>query len=382
MRVGFFTYGMEDRLTGIGRYARELTYALRGLDPTLEIILLNPYPGSPLPWYGDFPCEPLPALARLPAVLALGSAQLERAARRLHLDVLHDPCGIAPFVAPRSQTRRVVTVHDAIPYRHPELQPALTRLVFQTLVRAARWTVDAVVTVSQSAGSDLMRYTGLPPSALHVTPLGTDHPRDSDLQAWRAAFPALAQRYGLTQPYVLHVGAVNARKNIGRLLDAMCTVRQHRPAVGLVLVGPDSPSLQALRGGAAWEPQAVRHLNYVGQETLHALYANAAAVAVPSLYEGFGLPALEAMAHEAPVVASDRSSLPEVVGDAGILVDPLNTAALAAALEQVLGPTSLGPELARAGRERARRFTWEATARATLAVYEEVCARAAPARAG
>src|SRR2546423_14607762 len=120
MRVGLFTYGMANRLTGIGRYTQELSYGLRRLAPDLEIILLNPYPASPLSWYRDLPTYHLPLLKLLPAAATLGSVELARAASALKLDVLHDPCGIAPFLAPRFGVRRVVTVHDAIPYLHPE----------------------------------------------------------------------------------------------------------------------------------------------------------------------------------------------------------------------------------------------------------------------
>ena len=316
--------------------------------------------------------------------MAIGSVLLERAARALRLDVLHDPCGIAPFAVPRSACRRVVTVHDAIPFIHPEVQPPLTRLVFHTLVRAARWTADAVITDSESARADLLRHTAIPPNRLHAIPLGVELPSEEDLRAWRQDFGAIAARHELAQPYVLYVGAFNPRKNVGRLVEAFAQARQRHPQARLALVGPDSPLAQALRAGPAWDRGSMRHLDYVDAATLHVLYANAAAVAVPSLYEGFGLPVLEAMAHGAPVVASDRSSLPEVLGTCGLLVDPLDTAALAEALDRLLGDQERAATLSRLGRERARGFTWRSTAAATLAVYQEVCARgAAPApRAG
>ncbi len=377
MRVGLFTYGMRDRLTGIGRYAHELSYALRDLDPQVELILLTPYPDSPLPWYRDFPCHPLPTLSRLPAVIALGSVLLERAARGLALDVLHDPCGIAPFAAPRSTVRRVVTIHDAIPFVHPEVQPPLTRLVFHTLVRAARWTSDAVITVSKSARTDLLRHTAIAPARLHAIPRGIRLPRDEDLAEWRQGFAPVAERHDIAQPYILYVGACNPRKNVGRLIEAFARVRGRHARARLVLVGPDSPLARALRGTSVWDPTRMRFLEYVDTATLHVLYANAAAVAVPSLYEGFGLPVLEAMAHGAPVVASDRSSLPEVLGDCGLLIDPMDTAALASALDRILADKERAATLARLGRERAQGFTRGAEAAATLAVYREVCARGA-----
>src|SRR5690606_22185766 len=126
VRIGVFTYGIEgERVTGIARYTGELTRALRRLDPSLELMLLNPYPQSEHPWYQEFPTHPMPALARLPLAATAGNWQLHRAAVRLKLDILHDPCGIAPFAWPRgrSQYARVTTVHDAIPAVYPETQP-------------------------------------------------------------------------------------------------------------------------------------------------------------------------------------------------------------------------------------------------------------------
>jgi len=129
-RVGVFTYGMNDTLTGIGRYTKELTYALRDQYSDLEIVLISPYPESPLPWYRDFKTLAVPQLKRLPMVMARGSSILSAASKKLALDIFHDPCGIAPFGGgwPKS-TRKAATIHDAIPLHHPEYQPFLTQWV-------------------------------------------------------------------------------------------------------------------------------------------------------------------------------------------------------------------------------------------------------------
>jgi glycosyltransferase involved in cell wall biosynthesis len=361
---------MADRLTGIGRYTHELTYALRRLDPALDIILLNPYPGSRLPWYRDFPTYPVPSLKLLPGVVGWGSAVLARAARALHLDVLHDPCGIAPFLAPRLGVFRVVTVHDAIPYVYPEAHQFLTRFVFRTLVPAARWTADAILTDSRSARRDLIRHVGFRPDRVHVTRLGVNLPSPSQIEACRRAVTEVTERYGITTPYFLYVGALNPRKNVPRLLAAFEEVRARHSQVKLVIVGPETWAADETLARCRHMGDAVRLTGFVSDQTVHILYAGAAALVFPSLYEGFGLPPLEALAHGTPVITSNTSSLPEVVGEAGVLVDPYDVHAIARAMEQLLVDEKLAGSLRRAGRERALEFSWECTARETLHIYQ------------
>ncbi|MGI8967947.1 MAG: glycosyltransferase family 4 protein [Chloroflexota bacterium] len=372
MRVGFLTYGMADQLTGIGRYAVELTYALRQVNLCLEIVLLNPYPESSLPWYRDFPTYSVPSLRRLPGVLAWGSAVLAAAAQSLCLDILHDPCGIAPFAAPRRGVRRVVTIHDAIPHVYPRTQPLLTQLVFRTLIPMTRWTADAILTDSESARRDLIRTVKLPACQIQVAYPGVQRYADDQLMAWRTQRSWLAMRYGLRCPYFLVVGALTRRKNLPRLLAAFRRLLVEHEEVKLVLVGPEKWWADETLVAARSLGESVYLTGFVDDETLHRLYANATALVFPSLYEGFGLPVLEAMAHGTPAIASTASSLPEVLGDAGIAVDPFDVGAIAGAMRTILENPTLAGDLAQWGRARASTFTWERTARETARVYEEV----------
>ena len=374
LRLGMFTYGMGQYTTGIGRYASELCYALTRLDPSLAVWLLNPYAPAAMPWFQDFRNQHLPGTATLPGVLVRGHRALAVAAERLQLDIVHDPCGIAPFLYPRrAGTRRVVTVHDAIPLAAPQLQPVLTRLVFRTLVRWTRFTADAVLTTSRSAQADLLHHVGGLAGRLVVAPPGTRWPSDAELAA-REQRAREAQAAGDLPPrYLLAVGNQDPRKNIARLLEAHHRLRQHLPDIALVLVGPDTWGRHSALASAP--PPGVAALGYLSDADLAAAYAGASAVVFPSLYEGFGQPALEGMAHGVPVIASNRSALPELTGGAALLVDPEDVAALTAAMMRVLTDGALARRLAAHGRQRAARFTWDATAATVLDVYRSLVPR-------
>lgn len=373
MRVGVFTYGMDKQLTGIGRYTVEVLQHLRRIAPTMEIVLINPYRDSSLPIYKEFEHYLVPRLTRLPAVLTMGAWTLEQAAQQLRLDILHDPCGIAPFPAMRFANRhwkRVVTVHDAVPLLFPKLQPALTRITFQTRVRWSRFSSDAIVTVSKSAKSDLMHTLKVPESKIHVTELATFQPSLDEIQQWRGAD---LTEFGIRNPYFLFVGSVNPRKNVTRALQAFASLIEAGTDAQFVLAGPPSHLLETIELSGRTRERIIS-TGYLGDEQLHVLYANAAAVVYPSLYEGFGLPVLEGMAHATPVISSNVSSIPEVAGDAALLVDPTDTSAILRSMQTVLSDESLVSHLRQEGYKQATHFDWANTAKKTLQVYEALLA--------
>ncbi len=355
---------------GIGTYVRNLAPALVRRDPSLELKLFHARFGPPSPpperWMRGFWVEELDGTIRslYPRWDALGRPPLPASLRSA--DVIHATNHAAIPPAAEGQ-RLVVTVHDLAFERFPSLFPRTWRVLYAMGLRAAVRRADAIVTPSRSTAEDVVSRTRVDPSRLHVVPLGASlPPGDLDVDGVLA-------RLKVTSPYVLFVGTLEPRKNLVRLVRAYRRVAATGLPHALVLAGPmgwDHDPL--MREIALPGPGEIVLTGALDQDQLDALYRGASAFAYPSLYEGFGLPVVEAMARSVPTVASATSSVPEVTGDAALGVDPRSVPEIATALERVLTDTDLAERLARAGRERAERFTWDETARLTLEVYEGV----------
>jgi glycosyltransferase involved in cell wall biosynthesis len=246
------------------------------------------------------------------------------------------------------------------------------------MARAAVRRADHLLAISEHTRRDLIDLLGAPPAGVTVTHCGVDptfRPLDAaQVAAWRA-------RYGLPERFILYVGTLEPRKNVPRLLDAYARLRRRGPVPPLVLVGGRGWRHAAIdaRLAALGLGDAVRFLGYVPAAELPLCYNAAGVFVYPSLYEGFGLPPLEALACGTPVVTSNAASLPEAVGDAAVLVDPRDPAALADALAAALADEPLRQRLRAAGLAQARRFSWRRMAEQTLAVYHDVQQLTAPA---
>jgi glycosyltransferase involved in cell wall biosynthesis len=299
------------------------------------------------------------------AFLSTGSAAAALAGRRLRLDVLHDLTGLAPFAAGAGACRRVITIHDLISYLPDNTNDRADDLVQRHwLPRAAR-AADAIVTVSATTGDDVARFLDVPRDRIHRADHGVD-PHFGEMPT--GACDRVLDRYGLSRGYVLFVGSAAPRKNLATLVAACRRLWADGLAVRLVVAGPVRP--QAIPGV---EPdvtaQRIHWLGYVAEADLPALYNGAAVLAYPSSYEGFGLPALEAMRCGTPVLAGDGGALPEVVGDAGVLVDPRDDDAMAQALRRLLTDEARRASLRTRGLRRAQGYTWARAAARTAAVY-------------
>lgn len=362
---------------GIGRYTREMIKALaaRSPGPATEYhlfvadghkIKMPPQLGCNFSWH----------------TTRLTKRWLERLWYRLHLplwiemwtgpvDLFHQP----DFVLPRSRpgTPTILTVHDLSFVREPDsVMPGMTR----HLNMWVPWSVkraDQVIAVSEATRQDLIELYHTPPEKITVIHHGVtpefkpvENPFD---------LAAVCQKYALDKtPFVLTLGTIQPRKNYRRLVQAFAQI--------------DPPFTLVIAGNKGWHydtifkevqelglENRVYFPDFVDDSDLPALYSAASLFVYPSLYEGFGLPALEAMACGTPVVASNQSSLPEVVGEAGVLVDPRDVGAIAEAMSRVLSDESLNRQLSETGRRRAAHFSWDKVAADLLNLYETVLER-------
>ncbi len=387
MKIGLDARWIFPELSGIGAYTRELLRQFVRLDHDNEYILFFQDAGmmermaaeTGFAGRANFTTQLLPYGLFAPR----GQWDLPRRLQALRLDVFHSPNYMIPLGAFPSgrpgPVKGIITLHDLIPLLFPEYAPRARKrrlfFVYRCLMREVARRADLIITVSESSRRDILRslLRGLRrPPALAVIGEGVS-PRFTPDPARPHPAPGAARK-------IFWVGRPDPYKNLTGLLRAFAELRRRAAfPVELRLAGamdpryPEAPRLAREMGVA----DAVVWLGYLTDAQLLAEYRQADVFALPSLYEGFGLPVLEAMACGTPVVCSNCASLPEVAGDAALLVDPRDGAALARALLRPLTEPALAAELAARGLTRARQATWEETARRTLAAYRAAAAGAA-----
>ncbi|MGB7537909.1 MAG: glycosyltransferase family 1 protein [Anaerolineales bacterium] len=369
MKVGLITYGLDRPLTGIGRYTIELAKALSKLTDGPEITLLQAGSSGRLE-EAVFNRVSLPGCRLLPGLMTLGNFYLPWLARRLNLDVIHDPNGVAPFLFGAGPAKTVLTLHDVFPWSFPGTSPLLEIIIYKHWLPMVIGRMNAVITPSQHSRTDILNYLTVSSKRLSVIHYGMTagfHPLPK-----KEVKQHLAERFGWSAPYILYVGAIEPRKNIGRLIEAFADLAKEYPRMKLVLAGPRRGEQKSV-DSVLTRRKVFDRVVFTGPIVeLTELYNGCELFVFPSLYEGFGMPPLEAMACGAPVVCSDTSSLPEVVGDAACLVSPLDTRALAAAMREVLSNSRLRRGLRKKGLERSHAFSWERNAAETMDVYRKV----------
>jgi glycosyltransferase involved in cell wall biosynthesis len=376
MRIGFEGRVMTPRIGGIGRYAMQLIDALLSLSAQecadLEFVIFTaPQTDRALP--AGSRARVCARFRRFKSTLLRSAVLLPAGVRWEHIDVFHglDQSGIPLFF---KGGKYVVTIHDVIPLALPWAFSLRHRCVLATAFARIRKQAEVVIVPSIAAAEDVVHYLRVERQRIVVIPMGCEPRfRPDEEPAWAAA---VRRRYDLPERYVLFVGTLEPRKNVNTLLQAFAQMVAEAPREELTLV---------IAGGNGWGggdyrataralglADCVRFTGFVDDEHLPDLYRGALMFVYPSLYEGFGLPVLEAMACGTPVITSNRTSLPEVAGDAALLVDPTQPKALAAAMSALTNDAELRQSLRRKGLIRARGFTWEAVARQTLALYRAV----------
>lgn len=358
------------RPTGVSRYVGQLLSALAARQDGYRYALLasrrlaGPVPDGTLGRVGPlFPNRWLWMQALVPLLLS-----------RLRPDLCHFTNALAPLAMGRPF---VLTVYDMSLFLYARTQPRKSLLLVRTLLPRVARRAAAVVVISESARADLQRILALPADRIAVAPPApAPHFRPV---ADRAVLGRVARRYALEAPFVLAVATIEPRKNLSRLVDAHLLLRRRGRAEQLVIAGSLGWRSRRLRRRLedAQASGAVRVVGYVPDDDLPALYTLARTVVFPSLYEGFGLPILEAMACGTPVVTSDRPATREAAGGAALLVEPTDVEAIADGLRRVLSDPVLHDELRAAGVRRAAALRWEDAAERIVAVYDRVLESAA-----
>lgn len=369
MKVVIDAHMIGEQETGNETYILNLIRALRTLDEKPELVVAVAHPNEAEARLGGFDsvCRPLKVSA---APWARLGWQLALACRKEKADLLHVTYA-GPLVAPCPM---ISTIHDVAYLAEPSWFSPRDRLVLTAGVGATVKRCARIITVSEHAKKEIVKNLGLPPERVAVT-LEAAAPHYRRLERSALDKSTTLARFRISKPYILAVGNLQPRKNLARLVEAFArTTRKSDEPCQLVLAGKaqwrESEVLDCIsRAGIG---QRVVFTGYVSDEDLVTLFNEALTFAYPSLYEGFGLPVIEAMACGTPVLTSRVTSLPEVAGEAALLVDPLSIDSISDGLTRLLTDPGLRSSLSEKGMARAATFSWKACAAATATVYREV----------
>ena len=369
MRIAIDARKLRDY--GIGTYIRNLLRHLARLDNTTDyVVLCNEADRTFAAELGEN-FRPVAERSRAYSLREQFAVPLDL--RRERADLFHAPHYVLPPLTP---CRSVVTIHDCIHLRFPQYLP--NRLGY-AYARASLWVAAhrsaRVLTVSEASKRDILRYFSVPESKIDVIYNAIDERFHEEPPADEVM--RVRERYQLNDPFILYAGNIKPHKNLERLIEAFHTIRRGEfEHVKLLIIGDEISKYATLRRTVHRYKlhKHVRFFGFVPDATLAILYRLARVFVFPSLYEGFGLPPLEAMASGTPVITSNVSSLPEVVGDAAMLIDPYEPDAIAGAMRRVLADDRLRDDMRERGLARVRHFSWDRSVRRIREIYGEVLA--------
>jgi glycosyltransferase involved in cell wall biosynthesis len=369
VRIGIDARKLHD--FGIGTYIRNLLRQLSRLDRETEfVVLCRPEDAQAISVLGEN-IRPVPETAGNYSLAEQVKVPLKL--NRAGVTLFHAPHYVLPVLV---RCPSVVTIHDCIHLMFPQYLPNRVALGYaRAAIGGAARRATRVLTVSESSKRDILRFVDIKPEKIDV--IYNAYDERFTLEPCAEDVERVRERYQLQDSFILYAGNVKPHKNLERLIEAFYLVRRRGlDHVKLVLIGDDISRYAALRRAVHQHQlhKYVRFLGYMPDETLAVMYRLASVFVFPSLYEGFGLPPLEAMASGTPVVTSNVSSLPEVAGDAAVLVDPMDPEAIADGIHRVLTDDALRARLRERGLARARQFSWEASVRRVREIYQEVAA--------
>lgn len=366
----------EGELAGVGHYTYELVKHLISLRHDAELVLFFDHRMTATHLFR----APRVSLRQFPLLqykrflpFVASHAVVPWTLAHEQLDVFHGPANVLPLFY---RGRSVVTVHDLAIYRHPAWFPSRQQFSTQVLIPSAIRRAGHVIAVSHSTANELRQLFHVPEQRMTTIYEGISKPPRFSESERRHRL----QRFRLAHPFVLFVGTLEPRKNLPRLVRAFDRLvedpelRRKYPKLDLVMAGAmgiHARSLFKIIRGLR-HPFRIKHVGYVSQEEKFALYQSAEAFAFPSLWEGFGLPVLEAMAFGTPVLSSNISALPEVMGDSGLLVNPEHEDEIRQGLRRLLLDPSVREKMVKTSAAQIKKFDWEQTARQTFEIYQRV----------
>ena len=371
MNIGLITNMMDSNTGGIGRYTSELVSNILHEDKTNKYFLIHSNTCT-YNFKGNYTEIYLPFFSTIPRKLLIGALFFERICAKYNLDILHDLGQISPFYFP-SNTKRILTVFDMTPLLFPNNISYLSKVYSKLYPRILKNT-DKIITISKHSKQDITKILNIDPKHISVTLLGSTPSIKKNTDT--TSLLRVAKKYSLPAKFMLFVGTIEPRKNLPSLIRAFA---QSLPSI------PKDLTL-VIAGGMGWEDKSIYHLPkslgiegkiiFIGEianEDLASIYSLASIFVYPSIYEGFGLPPIEAMACGCPVITSNTGSLPEIVGNAAVTLDPYKLdKSLATNINKILMDRSFTRTLIANGLKRAKIYSWKTTAKQTIALYENI----------